>query len=225
MEPTPRRTSPGGQPARDPLDGVDRLLVDGTNLLYRLERPAAGSAAGSARRSAGGSARDSADGSPPLPQAALIGRLRSVIPARIRVEIVFDGASEYRLVGVRIAHGLTVRHSGRGSADALIERLVTDVAGSGGTAAEAARATDAILVVTDDRELGDRVRRRGGRVAGAAWLIGRLDRARLGSPSPGRPWPPVPDGVQDDPERAGWQPGRGATRKTGNPRRRARMRR
>jgi YacP-like NYN domain len=227
METRSRRPgSPGGKPARDPLQGVERLLVDGTNLLYRLKPPRGGPGAvpsGSGPVSGGSGAVPS--GSPPVPQAALIGRLRAVIPAQVRVEIVFDGAPEHRLTGVRIAHGLTVRHSGRGSADALLDRLVADVAGSGGTAEAAARAANAILVVTDDRELGRRISRRGGRVAGTSWLIARLERTRLGSPSPGRAQPPAPDVAEDESEGSGWQPGRGATRKTGNPRRRARMRR
>ena len=207
--PTDRRTP-------DPLLGVERLLIDGTNLLYRMA-----SGVGTAQ-----------------PPAALIGRLRAVIPATTRIELVLDGAPEHGLAGVRIANGLTVRHSGRISADLLLDRLVADAIGSGGTAESAARLGDALLVVTNDRDLGSRIRRRGARVASADWLIGRLGRTRLSAPSVGVERAPAgttsssPRGPQstpgshpeDEAERPGWRPGRGATTKTGNPRRRARMR-
>ena len=206
--------------SRDPLPGVERLLIDGTNLLYRMTR---GTASG---------------GAVVLPPAALIGRLRAVIPPTTRIELILDGAPEHGLAGVRLANGLTVRHSGRYSADSLLDRLVADAIGSGGTPDAAARLADALLVVTDDRELGSRILRRGARVAGADWLIGRLERTRLSAPSVGVRRPPAtvagsPPGMppagletssEDDLERPRWRPGRGATAKTGNPRRRARMR-
>ena len=202
--------------ARDQLAGVERLLIDGTNLLYRLSRgPAA------------------------QPPAALIGRLRALIPPSTRIELVLDGPPEHGLAGVRVANGLTVRHSGRYSADSLLDRLVADAIGSGGTPEAAARLADALLVVTDDRELGSRILHRGARVANADWLITRLARTRLSAPSvgvrrapagPGRASPEDPAGDQaaaadGEAERPRWRPGRGATAKTGNPRRRARMRR
>ena len=210
-----RVNRPPDRPSRDPLLGVERLLIDGTNLLYRMSR----------------------DGQTARAPAALIGRLRAVIPAATRIELVLDGAPEHGLAGVRIANGLTVRHSGRYSADSLLDRLVADAIGSGGTAELAARLGDVLLVVTDDRELGNRIRRRGARVASADWLIGRLDRTRLSAPSVGASRPPirasertaasnaVPETATDEEsERPGWQSGRGATTKTGNPRRRARIR-
>ncbi|HEY2888777.1 MAG TPA: hypothetical protein VGJ17_09190 [Candidatus Limnocylindrales bacterium] len=206
---------PPARPGPDPLVGVERLLIDGTNLLYRMSRTGAAA----------------------QPPAALIGRLRAVIPAATRIELVLDGAPEHGLAGVRLAHGLTVRHSGRYSADSLLDRLVADAIGSGGTAEAAARLGDLLLVVTDDRELGTRIRRRGAHVASADWLIGRLERTRLTAPSvglrrapavpaPSRAGPETgPDGLPDEEiERRGWEPGRGATTKTGNPRRRARIR-
>jgi hypothetical protein len=207
---------PTARPGPDPLLGVERLLIDGTNLLYKMSR--IGTAA--------------------LPPAALIGRLRAVIPAATRIELVLDGAPEHGLAGVRLAHGLTVRHSGRYSADSLLDRLVADAIGSGGSAEAAARLGDLLLVVTDDRELGTRIRRRGARVASADWLIERLERTRLTAPSVGlRRAPAVPaesrasspesgraGSPDEEIERRGWEPGRGATTKTGNPRRRARIR-
>jgi hypothetical protein len=198
----------------DPLVGTERLLVDGSNLLYALGRGRAG----------------------PAPAATLIGRLRGVIPPAVRIELIFDGPPDHGLRGTRIASGLTVRYSGRISADHLLDRLVADAIGTGGTAEAAQAAGWAILVVTDDIELGRAIRRRGGRTAGAAWLVRRLDRPRLSSPSAGArraPRPPAPSNADGRPGPGGgqapdptdgddgprWRPGRGATKKTGNPRR------
>jgi hypothetical protein len=92
------------RPARDPLDGVDRLLVDANNLLHAMSRRPT-----------------------PLPAAALIGRLRAVVPAGVDVELVFDGPPEPGSRG-RIASGLRVRYAGSKSADALLVALL-DLAG------------------------------------------------------------------------------------------------
>ncbi len=180
--------------SRDPLTTTDRLIVDGSNLLPAL---------------AGGGAR--------VPPAALIGRLRAAIPASVGIELVFDGAPEPGLRGERIAAGLIVRHAGRRSADDAIIGLVDQaraVAGASGVGG--------LLVVTDDRELRNAVGAMGARTAGTQWLLGRLDRARLSAPSVGNrrppPSPAVPGGDEDD--RRPWKPGRGATTKRGNPRRR-----
>ena len=189
--------------------GTARLIVDGSNLLHALGRG----------RHA------------PAPPVTLIGRLRAAIPPTVRIELVFDGPPDPGLRGTRIASGLTVRHSGRLSADSVIDRLVADAIGSGGTPDGAHAAGSAILVVSDDIELAQGIRRRGGRTAGTIWLIRRLDRERLSAPSAGNPRPPAggsrpsgstsPTGIEDDePDGRRWRPGRGATRKTGNPRRR-----
>jgi hypothetical protein len=170
---------------RDPLANTTRLVVDGTNLLYALSRDA--------------------ERQPP---AALIGRLRAIIPAAIAIELVFDGPAERGLRGERIASGVRVRYSGARSADSVILTLV-DEASLGGL-----DATGEILVVTDDRDLRNRLRVRGARSAGAAWLIGRLDRGKLAAPSAGNRRPP-PSATADDDERPGWKPGRGATVKRG----------
>ena len=179
--------------SRDPLADTERLIVDGSNLLPALARNRGGA-----------------------PPAALIGRLRAAIPAPIAVELIFDGAPEPGLRGERIAAGVTVRHSGRRTAD---EAILDSIERAGPTFAS--RNADAILVVTDDRELATEVRARGARTAGTGWLIGRLDRPRLASSSVGNRTPPrapTPDG--DEADRTPWKPGRGATAKKGNPRRR-----
>jgi hypothetical protein len=181
---------------RDPLANTSRLVVDGTNLLYALSR--------------------GADRQPP---AALIGRLRAIIPAAIAIELVFDGPPERGLRGERIASGVHVRYSGARSADAVILALADDAGAAGG-----AEATAGLLVVTDDRDLRNRLRARGARSAGASWLMGRLDRGRLSSPSPGNRLPPPEGAAETDDDRPGWKPGRGATTKRGPSRKRARRR-
>ena len=225
---------PGGTggPA-DPLVGIDRLLVDGSNLLYALRRqapgpltarPAGGRAAGAART--GDPGAEPAAG-PGLATATLIGRLRAVIPADVRIVLVFDGPPDRGLGTSRIAAGLTVRYAGRETADRLIERMVEDAAAPS-------------LVVTDDRALAASVRNAGSATVGNGWLIRRLARPRLAAPAAGRPRPPLPGpsggeaagrspaagregglarDAEADADARRWRPGRGATRKRGNPRR------
>lgn len=165
--------------------------MDGTNLLHAMAR------------------RDGA-----APPAALIGRLRGAVPAAVGIEIVFDGAPDPGMRGQRVAGGLIVRHAGRRTADEVLIALVEEARVAAGPSA-----TSAILVVSDDHALRAELRRRGARTAGTAWLLGRLARPRLASPSVGnrRPPPgphPEPEGAEDRP---GWKPGRGATVKRGNP--------
>jgi hypothetical protein len=186
---------------RNPLANTDRLLIDGNNLLHSLSR-------------SGGAA----------PAATLIGRLRSVIPAGTAIELVFDGPADRGLRGERIAAGTSVRYGGARSADAVILSLVDDV-----RLAEGADGTARLLVVTDDRDLRYEARMRGGRTAGSAWLLGRLETGRLSSASIGNARPPrapsaaantsPSDGDPAETDRVGWRPGRGATTKRGNPRR------
>jgi hypothetical protein len=188
-------------PDRNPLANTVRLLIDGTNLLHSISR-----SSGAA------------------PAATLIGRLRAVVPAPIAIELVFDGPPERGLRGERIASGVSVRYGGPRSADAVILSLVEEVRqvdGPDGTAG--------LLVVTDDRDLKYGARMRGARTAGSAWLLGRLGSGRLSAASIGNPRArrPIPstsaasqsDGDPAETDRVGWQPGRGATAKRGNPRR------
>lgn len=200
-----RTIGPMPRADRDPLAATLRLIIDGTNLLHAMSRTSSAA-----------------------PPAALIGRLRGVIPAGTTIELVFDGPPEPGLRNERIASGVSVRYSGGRTADDVIIRLIDDVRlldGSDGTAT--------LLVVTDDRDLRHASRLRGARTAGSAWLLGRLDSRRLTAPSVGNPRPPrgatpgpgsgtasgseVGDDEADD-NRPGWKPGRGATKKHGNPR-------
>ena len=185
-------------PDRNPLAATQRLLVDGTNLLYSMSR-------------SGG----------PAPPAALVGRLRAVVPGNVGIELIFDGPPEPGLRGERIASGTSVRYGGARTADAVILALIDDV-----RLVDGADGTAGLLVVTDDRDLRHGARMRGARTAGSAWLLGRLGSGRLSSSSIGNPRPPRPvagagagSEGEEAPERVGWRPGRGATTKRGNPRR------
>jgi hypothetical protein len=191
------------RPAPSPLDDTDRMVVDGTNLLYRLGR---GSAA---------------------PPAAAIGRLRAVVPATITIDLVFDGMG-HGVVG-RVAQGMHVRYSGRRPGDDVILDLAAGRDPSGGGTAATAR----VLVVTDDRDLRTRLLALGVRSVPLAWLTNRLDMPRLSSPASGNrratlgagtPAGTAPGGaagtspgapVPEDDDRPRWKPGRGATAKTG----------
>lgn len=181
---------------RDPLANTTKLFVDGTNLLHAMTS-------------------GPGDRQPP---AAVIGRLRGAIPPETAITLVFDGQAEARVRGERIAGGLTVRYSGRRSADELILQLVDDAVTWSDAEGPGA---STVLVVTDDRELRARLHRKGARSAGAQWLIGRLERPRLSAPSIGNARPPTPPRVEQEPagEERSWKPGRGATTKRGNPRR------
>jgi hypothetical protein len=184
---------------RDPLAGVERLIVDGTNLLHRLARTGA------------------------APPAAAIGRLRAAIPATAGIVLVFDGPPGPGGGRGKVAQGMTVRYAGHRSADTVIHEDVEVTALSGPD--RAAR----LLVVTDDQALRRIVTRAGARTADLGWLIGRLDRSTLAAPAPGNrrsPAPPPPgrhpgreDDAEADRDARRWRPGRHATRKVGNPRR------
>jgi hypothetical protein len=184
---------------RDPLDGIDRLVVDGSNLLHQLVRGGGG------------------------PPAAIVGRLRGVIPGTVRILLVFDGPIDQGGGVGRVAQGMTVRYAGRRTADATI---LEDVEAAG---MEDPSSPGRTLVVTDDNALRRILGRAGARSIGTAWLLGRFDRAVLSSPSTGnrrapKPMPPTGDAA-DASSRDGeaptrrWRPGRGATTKVGNPRR------
>lgn len=184
-------------PPRDPLAGTTRLLIDGNNLLGLL-----------ARRGT------------TTPATALVGRLRALAPATVAIELVFDGPPDRGLRGAKVAPGISVRHSGGRSADAVLIDLVDQERARSGPAGAAD-----LLVVTDDAALRRSLRMGGARVAGGAWLLGRLERPAGGgraraSSAVGNARPPRPaGGGRDETERTPWAPGRGATVKRGNPRR------
>ena len=114
---------PSAMPAspRDPLAGVERLIVDGTNLLHRLGR--------------GGAA----------PPAAAIGRLRAAIPGAIQIVLVFDGPADQGGKLGKVAQGMTVRYAGRRPADVVIAR---GRGGRGGPAPDGAVARSRVPTTT-----------------------------------------------------------------------------
>lgn len=211
----------GRRKRADRLAGIERLIVDGTNVSHAL-----------------GNERG------PLPPAALIGRLRTVVPANVAIDLVFDGPPAPGL-GRRIGPGLRVHHAADRPADDLIVSLLIEAARTEHPPSERGRDTGhrsgsrlepigrpRALVVTDDVELARRVGRRGAATAPVRWLLARLARPTLAAPAAGRRRPPpefaatvVPRSVAtgaEPPDPEPWRPGRGATKKRGNPRRRPR---
>jgi len=192
---------------RSPFDGTSRLIVDGTNLLYRLGR---GSAA---------------------PPAAVIGKLRAAVPTSVAIDLVFDGIGQ----GVfgRLAQGMYVRYAGRKSGDDVILDLVSEAAMEAGGAAGAG----GVVVVTNDRDLRARVIAKGSRTVPLQWLIDRMGLPVLQSAAAGNKRPTIASGAagaggggpsapgRDDDDRGRWKPGRGATSKTGPAKRVARHKR
>jgi hypothetical protein len=147
-----------------------------------------------------------ARGGDPLPAAAVTGRLRALVQPGVAITVVLDGTPAPGATERRIASGIEVRYAGRRPADALLGDL-------------AAMAPEGTLVVTDDHALGVGLRALGARTARTAWLAQRLGRQRLEAPAAGRPRSPAPPPPGDEDDAPRWKPGRGATRKTGNPKR------
>lgn len=171
----------------DPLAGVERVFIDGSNLVHALAR-----------------GRALARGSAPEPPSAIVARLRAAFPPAVIVDLVFDGPAAGGIAG-RLATGLRVAYSGRRSADQVIDDGI-----AAQLAADGPAGTWGILVVTDDRGLRDAVRSKGARTAGTAWLAGRI--GRLAGPvgpreveAPGH----GPCGPGRGPGKPGRGPGRG----------------
>ena len=167
----------------DPLAGVERVYIDGSNLLHALAR-----GSGAARGGGAGTG-----GAPSGPAGAVIGRLRAAFPPSVVVDLIFDGPAWGGIKG-RLATGLRVAYSGRATADSIIDEGV-----AAQLAADGPAGTWGILVVTDDRGLGDLVRAKGARVARTAWLAGRIGHMTSEPPRPG----PGMRGHGDEPARRG----------------------
>ncbi len=177
-------------PHPDPFLEASLLVVDGRNVLGAMRR-------------AGGD----------LPAQALLGRLWTVVGPRTRILVVFDGARDGGAIIPERSRRLGVRWSRDESADDLIVRIV---AGS----------PDGTLVATDDIDLGARVRALGAASIRSRQLIERFARQHAAAPAVGhsRPSRPISGAAPgqdevEDPDRRPWKPGRGATRKRGNPKR------
>jgi hypothetical protein len=187
-----------------PFEGVSVLIIDGNNLLHRT-----------------------AGGLGPSAARILVPRLRAVLPAGVRVSLILDGMADPGGPGREHIGSITIAHAGRRSADDAIVEAVGHA-----TYEERPRT----IVVTDDRALADRIKRLGALHRRVSWLQEVLDLAHRGprssGPAPiGRPGvrlpratPPTSDPPPGQPdeeaERTPWRPGRGATRKRGNPMRR-----
>jgi predicted RNA-binding protein with PIN domain len=181
---------------------LELLLVDGDNLLHAVR----------GRRDDGGT-------------AWLLPRLARWRRDGLRIVVVFDG---HPAPGEPMRHralGIEVRHAGSRSADDAIVELLATL-----PYAERSRAA----VVTRDRGLRDRVVQIRSQTRTPDWLLrGIRDTQRPVSKGPdasppvgigqGRaPRHPVPSTPsEDDSGHAPWRPGRGATRKRGNPSREA----
>jgi hypothetical protein len=171
------------------LEGITRLLIDGNNLLHRTS----GSVDAGAQR-------------------LLLAKLNGVIPPTIHTVLMLDGhAASGTDRRQRVRRGLEIHHAGSLSADDALLLLIRDIA-------QADRPQ--VTLVSDDRTLYEKARHLGARTQRLAWLEALLERpqpesraVRVGAGKP--PAQPAPA----EPEREPWKPGRGATRKRGNPRR------
>ena len=181
----------------DPWHDVSVLLVDGNNLLHAVA------------------------GDPgPGPLRGLLARLAAAVPRTVDATVVLDGTPDPGAPArTRVRAGLLVRHAGRIDADTLLVQMVE---------ARPFLERAGVMVVTNDAALQGQVRRAGGRCRPVGWLEAQLTGRPHIASAPGAsiagPRPPRREGVRPD-DRAGdderrpWQPGRGATRKRGNPRR------
>jgi hypothetical protein len=175
------------------LADIARLLIDGNNLLHRTT----------------GSAGDGA-------QRLLLARLSGALPTTITTVVMLDGhpasGTDRRQ---RVRRGLEVHHAGSLSADDALLNLIRDL-----PMAERSHTT----LVSDDRALYEKARYLGARTQRLAWLEALLERppaesraVRVGA---GKPPPRSPrQAPAESEERVPWKPGRGATKKRGNPRR------
>lgn len=219
---------------RPPFEGIDLLVIDGNNLLHRT---AGGLGPRGGRREAGpdpdrhGPRGNGPGGfvSGPAPSSArvLIPRLRTVLPAGVRASLILDGMPDAGAPSREHIGTITIAHAGRRSADDAIVEILEQ---------RAYEERSRTIVVTDDRALAERAKRLGALHRRVHWLQDILELAHRGPRSgvqapigrPGvrppratepRTGPPSDEGY-DDAERTPWTPGRGATRKRGNPMRR-----
>ena len=180
------------------IDDLDLLLIDGDNLLHDVR-----------------GARDEGG------VAWLLPRLSGWRPKHLRIVVGLDGHAAPGEAGRQKAtRGIEFHHSGRRSADDLLIDLLK---------AQPYAKRSRTAIVTRDRVLQARTRRAGGQTRSVDWLM-----RQVSGPSQGSAKGPSPVGIGQgkpttkrhydpyDPEEQGlpsWQPGRGATRKKGNPKR------
>ncbi len=172
-----------------PFDGIDRLLIDGNNLLHRVSG-------------------DVDPGSIRL----LLAKLSGAVPATLPTIVMLDGhAASGTDRRQRIRRNLDIHHAGSLSADDALLNIIRDMH---------PHARAAAILVTDDRGLTEKARHLGARTKRLEWLEPILDRPPRPSAgtSIGRKGIPAPkEATANDDEKQSWAPGRGATRKRGNP--------
>jgi hypothetical protein len=143
----------------------------------------------------------------PAALRGLLPRLTAAIPEDIATTVMLDG---YSAPGSgrsqRVRRGLEIRHAGSRSADDALLDLVR--ANPRGT-----------TLVSDDRALRDRAQHLGAHTERLGWLEGLLAGGSPRTIGAGSRRAAMP--LAEQPEREPWKPGRGATRKRGNPRRQA----
>jgi hypothetical protein len=179
------------------IDDLDLLLIDGDNLLHDVR-----------------GARDEGG------VAWLLPRLSGWRPRHLRIVVGLDGHAAPGEAGRQKAtRGIEFHHSGRRSADDLLIDLLKaqPYAGRSRTA-----------IVTRDRGLQARASRAGGQTRSVDWLMRQVSGPPLGAngtpqvgigqgkPATRRHYDPY---VPDEEDVSSWQPGRGATKKKGNPKR------
>ena len=138
---------------------VRRILVDGRNVQRALGR-----ATGTGASGTGASPDD----------RVFTSLVLAAVPPEAVTELLLDGFPSGGVVG-RIGPRLRVEYTKGRSADLRIAELVQAAAAELGPIG-----VDGVLVVSDDREVGDQARSHGARVVGTAWLTGRI---RGGPPS------------------------------------------
>lgn len=179
---------------------LDVLLVDGDNLLHAVR----------GRRDEGGT-------------AWLLPRLARWRPDGLRVIVVLDGHPAPGEPMRQRALGIELHHAGSRTADDVIVDLL---------AARPYAERSHAAVVTRDHGLRQRVVLARGQTRSIEWLLRGLQAAQRPSDIPARSGPLVGIGqgraagreprtarTDETTASASWQPGRGATRKRGNPRR------
>ena len=183
------------------LEDIELVLVDGDNLLHDIR----------GSRDEGG-------------VAWLLPRLIGWRPEGVRIVVALDGhAAPGEASRRRVTRGIEFLHSGSRSGDDMLVALLESRPYT-----ERART----VVVTRDRGLQDRVRGAGGRTRSVDWLMRHVNEAAASGAGTGSASKPVgigqgkaPRERHSDPaspnhvRRERWQPGRGATKKRGNPKR------
>lgn len=176
---------------------IRRILIDGRNVQAALAR---------------------ANGAGSLPTSVFTSQVLAAVPADAVTALLLDGYPSGGVVG-RVGPRLRVEFTKGRSADQRIAQLVEQAALELGPIG-----VDGVLVVSDDREVGDQARLHGARCVGTAWLTGRIrggprgsDGSRGSDGRGGRAGPGGRGGSRPGPG-AGLVPGpglgRGATRRS-----------